>query len=161
MTKNATPTPDGGNATPTTFRTRILQTGANTTGIHVPDEVVARLGGGKRPLVVVRIKAHVYRSAVAVMDGKSMLSLSAENRLAAGVQGGDEVDVSVQLDLEPRTVQVPEDLRAALVAADALDAFDGSAPSMRKEFVRQVEEAKAQDTRTRRIGKIVDKLSGR
>ena len=50
---------------------------------------------------------------------------------------------------------IPDDLRAALETSGALDAFEKAAPSRRKEFVRQVEEAKAADTRERRISKIV------
>ena len=88
-----------------------------------------------------------------------MVSLSAENRQAAGVKGGEDVDVTIALDTEPRTVEAPPDLKAALVKAKALDAFNATAPSMQKEYVRQVEEAKAQETRERRIAKIVEKLS--
>ena len=140
-----------------TFRTTILQTGSNT-GIPVPDDVVAKLGAGKRPLVVVGLRGHTYRSAVASMGGTAMIALSADNRLAAGVQGGDEVEVAIRLDLEPRSVQLPPDLRAALVDAGALDAFEAAAPSRKKEDVRQVESAKTHETRERRIAKIVAKL---
>ena len=140
------------------FRTKILQTG-NNTGIPVPDDVVEKLGAGKRPLVVVTVQEHTYRSAVASMGGTAMIALSAENRLAAGVQGGDEVEVAIRLDLEPRTVPLPADFRAALVAAGAVDAFEGLAPSRKKEDVRQVESAKSPETRERRIAKIVAKLA--
>jgi antitoxin component of MazEF toxin-antitoxin module len=144
---------------PVTFPTTIRQTG-NNTGVPVPDDVVELLGAGKRPLVVVSINEHTYRSAVASMGGAFMIALSAENRVAAGVQGGDEVEVSIRLDLEPRTVPVPADLRAALAEAGALAAFEASAPSRKKEDVRQVEEAKTPDTRQRRVAKIVAKLKG-
>lgn len=142
-----------------TFHTTILQTGKNTAGIEVPETVIEALGGGKRPLVKVTVNNYTYPSAVAVMDGKFMIALSAKNREAAGVAGGEEADVTVELDLEPRTVEIPEDLMAALNAANALAAFENAAPSMRKEYVRQVVEAKAQETRERRIKKIVEKLS--
>ena len=145
---------------PITFHTTILRTGKNTAGIQVPEEVIEKLGSNKRPLVRVTIKKYAYRSAVAVMGGKFMIGVSAENRQAAGVQGGEEVDVTIELDLEPRTVELPKDLKATLIEAGALEAFENSAPSMRKEYVRQVEEAKAQETRERRIAKIVEKLSG-
>ena len=145
---------------PITFHTTILRTGKNTAGIQVPEEVIEKLGSNKRPLVRVTIKKYTYRSAVAVMGGKFMIGVSAENRQAASVQGGEEVDVTIELDLEPRTVELPKDLKAALIDAGALEAFKNSAPSMRKEYVRQVEEAKAQETRERRIAKIVEKLSG-
>jgi len=144
---------------PITFHTTILQTGKNTAGIQVPEEVMEKLDAGKRPLVRVTINTYTYRSAVAVMDNKYMISFSAEHRKAAGVQGGDETDVTLELDLEPRIVEIPQDLRDALIKANALDAFEKSAPSMKKEYVRQVEEAKTQETRERRITKITEKLS--
>ena len=143
---------------PITFHTTILQTGTNTAGIQVPEDVIERLGGGKRPLVRVTIQGYTYRSAVAVMGGKYLISFSPEHRKASGVGGGDETDVTLELDLEPRTVELPTDLKDALLQANALDAFEKTAPSMKKEYVRQVQEAKAQETRERRIAKIVEKL---
>ena len=88
-----------------------------------------------------------------------MISFNPEHRKAAGVQGGEEANVTLELDLEPRTVEIPTDLKDALIKANALDAFEKSAPSMKKEYVRQVQEAKAQETRERRITKIAEKLS--
>ena len=156
--KTTTPKESVKKSAPVTFHTVILKTGENTAGIQVPEEVIEKLGGGKRPLVRVTIKSYTYRSAVAVMGGKYMISFNSEHRKAAGVQGGEAADVTLALDLEPRTVQLPKDLEAALKKAGALEAFEKSAPSMKKEYVRQVEEAKAQETRERRIAKIVEKL---
>jgi hypothetical protein len=68
------------------FRTTIQQTGKNTTGIPVPDDVVAALGSGKRPAVTVTVNGYSYRSTVASMGGVSMVSLSAEHRAEA--EGG-------------------------------------------------------------------------
>ncbi len=146
-------------STPLTFHTTILQTGKNTAGIQVPEEIMEKLGAGKRPLVRVTINQYTYRSAVAVMGGKYMISFNPEHRKASGVYGGDETDVTLELDTEPRTVEVPEDLKVALIKARALEIFEKTAPSMKKEYVRQVESAKAQETRERRIAKIVEKLS--
>src|SRR5665648_507079 len=129
-------------------------------GYEVPDEVIEALGGGKRPLVKVKVNNYSYRSAIAVMGGKFMISFSSEHRQAAGVQGGQEADVTLELDLDPRTVEVPKDLNDALVASGAIEAFEKLAPSMKKEYVRQVEDAKAEETRVRRIVKIVDTLKG-
>lgn len=144
----------------TTFTTTILQEeGMNATGIRVPDEAIAVLGSGKRPKVVVTLKGYSYRSTVAAYTDAYMLPLAQEHRTAAGVKAGDEVEVTLELDTEPRTVDVPDDLATALAAkTGAREAFDGLAYSIRKEHVRQVESAKAAETRTRRIVKIVDSL---
>lgn len=150
---------DGKKSKAIRFHTTILQTGKNTAGIQVPEEIIEQLGAGKQPLVRVTINKYTYRSAVAVMGSKYMISFNSVHRKAAGVQGGEETDVILELDLEPRTVEIPKDLNDALIKAKALNAFEKSAPSMKKEYVRQVEEAKAQETRERRIAKIIEKLS--
>lgn len=149
------------NSKPVKFHTTILQTGKNTAGIEVPPDVIEKLGGGKRPLVRVTVNKYTYRSAVAVMSGKYMVGFSAEHRQSSGIRGGQAVDVTLELDTAPRTVELPKDLETALKKAGALGAFEKSAPSMQKEYVRQVTEAKAQETRERRISKIVEKLSAR
>src|SRR4026208_1420112 len=76
------------------------------TGIRIPDEVVEVLGSGKRPPVKVTINGFTYRSSIATVSGASMVGVSAENRAGAGVAGGDEVDVEIELDTEPREVTV-------------------------------------------------------
>lgn len=88
-----------------------------------------------------------------------MIGLSAENRQAAGLNGDEELEVGLELDAEPRNTPPPNDLKAALVKARLLEAFEKAAPSRRKEFVRQVEDAKTLETRQRRIAKVVAALS--
>jgi len=141
------------------YRTTILQTGPNTTGIPVPDDVLAALGAGRRPPVKVTVGKHEYRSTVATMNGKAVVSLSAENRAAAGVAGGNQVEVVLVLDTAPRTVEVPPDLAEALADAGATEAFAKLAPSHQKAHVRSVTDAKAEDTRRRRIEKVVSALA--
>jgi hypothetical protein len=130
----------------------------SATGIPVPDEAVTALGAGKKAPVRVTINGYTYRTTLAVMGGTSMLSLSAQHREAAGLAAGDTVDVTLELDTEPRTVEVPADLAAALTERGAREVFDALSYSARKEYVRQVESAKAQETRDRRIAGIAEKL---
>jgi hypothetical protein len=146
----------------TTFTTTILKDDkVNATGISVPAEAIAALGGKKKPPVVVTINGFTYRTTVAAYGDVYMLPLSQERRAAAGVEAGDLVEVTLELDTEPRTVEVPDDLAAALAAKPgARAAFDALSYSARKEYVRQVEEAKAQETRERRIAKIVAAVAG-
>jgi hypothetical protein len=141
------------------FRTTILQGGKTATGIQVPDEVVEALGAGRRPAVRVTINGFTYRSTVAVVGGRYMVGVSAENRAGAGVAGGDEVDVDMELDTAPREVAVPADLAAALDAEPAARrTFDGLSYSNRSWHVLQVTGAKTEETRQRRIAKSVDVL---
>ena len=144
---------------PMKFRTTIELGGKTATGFRVPDEVVEALGSGRRPAVTVRIGGHSYRSTVAVMDGVYMLPLSAENRGAAGIAAGDEVEVEVELDTAPRVISVPDDLAAALDAEPAARAmFDGLSYSLQRYHVEQVTGAKTEETRQRRIAKSVATL---
>ena len=141
------------------FKTTLLQgESKNVVGIVVPPEVVAALGAGKRPPVTVTMNGYTYRSTVAVMGGDFMVGVAAEHREKAGVAGGDTVEVQLELDAAPRTVEVPADLAKALEDAGASAAFAALAPSQRKEHVRNVNEAKAPETRLRRIQAIVAKL---
>jgi bacteriocin resistance YdeI/OmpD-like protein/uncharacterized protein DUF1905 len=141
------------------FRTTIVQTGKTTTGIEVPDEVMEALGSGKRPAVRVTVNGYSYRSTVASMGGRSMVSLSAEHRAGAGVAGGDEVEVDLEPDTAPREVTVPDDLAAALDAEPAARAtFDGLSYSNKSWHVLQVTGAKTEETRQRRIAKSVEAL---
>ena len=141
------------------FATRIELGGKTATGFEVPESVVAALGRGKRPPVTVRIGPHTYRSTVAVMDDRFMLPLSAENREAAGVSAGDEVEVELELDSAPREVELPADFAAALDAdADARRTFDALSNSNKGYHVLQVTGAKTDETRQRRIAKAVATL---
>ncbi|GAA1796667.1 hypothetical protein GCM10009749_00050 [Agromyces neolithicus] len=132
----------------------------NNTGIEVPPEVIEALGAGRKPPVNVTVNGFSYRSTVAVMGGRYMISFSSDKRAATGIQGGDPITVDVDVDTAPRTVDVPADLAAALDAAPgARDAFDALAPSARKAHVTNVESAKTVETRERRIAAIVTKLN--
>jgi hypothetical protein len=101
------------------FHTTILQGDKTATGIRVPDEIVEALGSGKRPAVTITINGYTYRSSIAVLGGAYMVGLNADNRIGAGVAGGDEVDVDIELDTAPREVIVPDDFAAALDAVPA------------------------------------------
>ena len=141
------------------FRTTILQSGGTATGIRVPPEIIEALGAGRRPAVAVTINGYTYRSTVAVLGGHYMIGVSATNRAGAGVAGGDEVDVVLELDTAPREVSVPDDLAAALAAEPAAQAtFDKLSYSNRSWHVLNVEGAKTDETRQRRIAKSVAAL---
>ena len=141
------------------FRTTILQSGKTATGIEIPEEIVTALGSGKRPKVAVTINGYTYRSSVAPMNDVFMVGVNSDVRAAAGVAGGDEVDVDIELDTAPREVTVPDDFAAALDAAPAArSTFDSLSYSNKSWHVLQIEGAKTDDTRQRRIAKSVEAL---
>ena len=142
------------------FETTMLLTG-NNTGIEVPPDVIEALGAGRKPPVTVTVNGYEYRSTVAVMGGRHLIPFSSDKRAATGIQGGDPIVVDVEVDTAPRTVEVPDDLAAALDASPAARAaFDALSPSARKAHVTNVASAKAAETRERRVDAIVAKLAG-
>jgi hypothetical protein len=141
------------------FHTTLYQSDGTATGIRVPDDVVEALGKGKRPPVTVTINGYTYRNTIAVMGGEYWVGVSALHRAGAGVAGGDEIDVDIELDTAPREVEVPPDLAAALDAEPAARAtFDALSNSNKGYHVLQVEGAKTPETRQRRIEKAVSVL---
>lgn len=142
------------------FRSVLELNGKTATGIEVPEEIVDALDSGKKPPVVVTINGYTYRNSIARMGGRYLISVSAEHRKGAGVEAGDELDVEVELDTEPRVVTVPEDFAAALDKAPAArKAFDKMSYSHQLRWVLSVTDAKTPETRQRRIVKAVDTLS--
>jgi hypothetical protein len=155
--KNATRSSAQGG--PIRFRTKVLTAGKTTTGIQIPDDVIERLGGGKRPAIRVTINGYTYRSTAAVMGGRFMVGINAENREKTRVAGGDKVDVDIALDTEPREVTAPADFAAALSRnAKAKQQFEALSPSKKKALVSGIEGAKTRETRQRRIDKAVSDL---
>ena len=139
------------------FEATVLLSGKTATGVQVPDEVVAALGSGKRPAVKVKINEFSYRSTVATMSGVYMLPISAEVRAGANVSAGDVVEVTLELDTEPREVEVPADLDAAMTPG-ARAAFDGLSYSGKRRLIIPINDAKTPETRQRRIVKTVESL---
>jgi len=96
------------------IRALLEQSGKTAVGFSVPEDVVLALGKGKRPPVNVTINGYTYRSTVAPMGGGYMVGVSAENRAAAGVKGGETHDIELTLDTEPREVELPADANPRL-----------------------------------------------
>ncbi len=143
------------------FSTTIELGKKTATGFEVPDHVVESLGSTKRPAVRVTINGFTYRSTVARMGGRFLIPLSAENRTGANVAAGETVVVDIVLDTEPREVILPEDVAAALDADPvAKGAFETLSYSNRRRHVLAIESAKTEETRRRRIDRVLGELRG-
>lgn len=137
------------------FDTTVTAAG-NNTGIVVPGSLIEHLGAGRRPAVVVNVNGHEYRSTVAVMGGKHMISISAAIRKATGLKGGDPIQVTLTVADAPREVVIPDDFAAALAADEQAGAFFGKlSNSMQRYHVDTINGAKSADTRQRRIDKAI------
>jgi hypothetical protein len=145
----------------TSFHATIERNGKTATGIEVPAGVVAALGAGKKPPVTVTIGDYSYRSSIASMRGRFLISLSAEHREAAGLEAGDEVLVSLELDTAPRVVQPPAELAVVLRNDTAvLAAWNVLSYSNQRRHALAIEGARAPETRARRVEKVVYELTG-
>ena len=138
-----------------TFETAVSSFG-NNTGIVVPDDVIEALGAGKRPPVDVDLNGYRYRTTIGSMKGRQLISVSAAVRKETGLEGGDEVNVTLTVDHSPRPIKIPPDLAEALSTEPEAEIFFATlSNSLQRYHVDQVTSAKKPDTRQRRIEKAV------
>jgi hypothetical protein len=134
----------------------IEEAGGGGAYVEVPGEVIAELGGGGRIPVRATFDGIAYRGSIASMGGCMALGILKQIRSELGKTVGDPVVVTVERDEAARTIDVPEDLAAALDAAGMREAFDRLSFSHRREHVNAVNDAKKPETRARRIAKAVE-----
>ena len=141
-------------------RTMTLDARGPAGAFVLTDDQVAALGGGAKAFpVTVTLNGVTLQLRLARVGGDNLIGLSRAARAEAGVELGDEVEVQIAADTTSRTVELPDDLVAALAAdPDAHAAFEALALSHRKEYVRWVTEAKREQTRSDRIVKTVERV---
>lgn len=129
--------------------------------VILADDQLTTIGQGRRTLPVrVTVNGHTFPGRIARMRGENMIGFSKETRTACGVQRGDEIDVEIAPDEEPRIVEIPTALATALDAAPAARAaYDALSFTHRKEFARWVGEAKTDQTRERRVEETIRRLA--
>ena len=139
------------------FVATLEQHGSGTVVVD-PYDLKEAFGSG-RPPVRATVNGYTFRTTLFTMGGRALLGLNREVREAATVEPGQEVSVELERDDEPRTLEVPSDLAAALDADPVVrETFDGLSYTHRKEYVRWIEEAKRTETRARRVEKSVEML---
>jgi uncharacterized protein YdeI (YjbR/CyaY-like superfamily) len=115
--------------------------------------------GRARAAVRGTIDGHPFHSTVAVYGGRYYLPVKRALREAAGVAAGDTVVVELEADEEPRTVEPPADLAAALAGDPAAgDAFAALSYTHQREYAEWVAEARRAETRRRRVEQAVAML---
>ncbi len=143
------------------FSTILLQAGKTATGIKIPADIIEKLGGGKKPLVKITVNGFTYRSAVAVMGGAYMVGVNAGNREPAKVKGGEKIEVTIELDTEERTVEIPADFLKALNRNSATKKkFEALSNSRKKALTLPIASGKTEETRNRNIEKAMNSLLG-
>lgn len=141
-----------------TYETTVLGEG-NHASLHIPDEVLTELGANRRAPLKVTINGYTYQSTATGVGGECRVVFPSKDRTAAGgLVGGDSVTVTLELDSGHREVDMPAELVAALASSGLSETFESLTYSKRKEFARQVSEAKAEETRQKRIAKVLEAL---
>lgn len=145
-----------------TFRTTLWSAGGNNVGIVVPDEVLAAFERGKKVPVVVTIDGgYQYRNTTASMGGQVLISFNAETRKQTGRGAGDEVEVRLEVDDAPRTVELPEELATAFAAEPAAKtAWEALSYSKQRAIAEPIADAKKPETRAARVEKALASLRG-
>jgi Domain of unknown function (DUF1905)/Bacteriocin-protection, YdeI or OmpD-Associated len=139
------------------FTADLERAGTSSAMLPIPFDVKEAFGRA-RPPVRVTIRGHTWRTTPAVYGGVSYIGLNKEVRAAAGVDVGDRVRVELELDTEPRTVELPDELRRALEKSGLRATFDALSFTHRREYGEWVEGAKRPDTRTRRVAETVRRV---
>jgi bacteriocin resistance YdeI/OmpD-like protein/uncharacterized protein DUF1905 len=140
------------------FSVELERVQKTATMFRVPFDLEEAFGRA-RPPVKVTIRSHTWRTTPGVYGGVGHIVVSRAVKAATGVDAGDRVRVTMELDTEPRTVEVPRDLRAALDREpESARAFDRMSFTHRREYVEWVEEAKRPETRARRVAGTVERV---
>jgi hypothetical protein len=140
------------------FTVELERVQKTATMFRVPFDLKEAFGRA-RPPVKVTIRGHTWRTTPGVYGGVGHVVVNRAVKAATGVDAGERVRVTMELDSAPRTVRVPADLRAALAADEAAkQAFAHMSFTHRREYVDWVEEAKRPETRARRIAATVERV---
>jgi hypothetical protein len=124
--------------------------------IELPFDPKAVFGKVRAP-VKVTLNGYTFRTTIAAMGGPACVGLRTSHREAAGLEGGETIEVRLDLDEEPRVVTPPPDLVKALKAAPpAWDRWQELSYTHQREHAQAVEGAKKPETRARRVAKAVD-----
>ncbi|HYE11719.1 MAG TPA: YdeI/OmpD-associated family protein [Patescibacteria group bacterium] len=139
----------------------IIKQHENLNAAYVePPFDVKEVFGSKRVKVKATFDGIEYRGSVVNMGGCYMLGLTQEIRSKIGKGFGDEVLVSLEKDMEERTVEVPEDFADAMNCSEtAVSTFKSLSYTAQKEYVTWITSAKRDVTRLERISKAVTLLS--
>jgi len=118
--------------------------------------------GKVRVPVKVTLNGYTYRSTIAAMGGPPCIPLRKSNREAAGLEGGETIEVRLDLDTDKREVTPPPDFVKALRAKPrAREQWRALSYSHQREHVEAIEGAKRPETRARRIEWAVLKIAGK
>lgn len=138
------------------FRAIIEDAGSGGAFITIPFDV-EQVYGKKRVKVKATLAGVPYQGSLVRMGGDChILGVRKDIREKTGKTIGDEIEVSLDEDSEPREVVLPLDIQQAFQKEPGAEAaFRMLSYTHQKERVQWVEEAKRAQTRQDRISKLV------
>lgn len=142
------------------FTARIVTTDQTPEGaIPIPFDT-KDVFGKEAAQVVVRIGQHSYRATAFIENDKPYIPLSEEHQSAAGVAPGEQVDVSLVYDVQPRVFSLPDDLEQELKGRDeAAAVWEDLSTTHQRQYLDWLEESPDSDTRKLRLNKIIERLT--
>lgn len=142
-----------------TFTATIQDAGGGGAFVEIPFDVEATFGS-KRPKIKAMIEGVPYRGLLVRMGGPNhMLIILKGIREQIGKSFGDEIQVSVEEDVEERVITVPAELKRAFKEhPEAKASFEKLSYTHKKEYVTWINEAKKDETRTRRVAQTIERL---
>ena len=117
---------------------------------------------GTRARVPIRgtINGFPFRSSLMPCGGRHMMPVNKVLREGAGVRPGDTVDVVMERDEAERTVEAPPQLKKELARnKKAREKWETLSFSHKKEMAIAIRDAKQEETRARRLAKIMQVLT--
>ena len=141
----------------------VLEAGEGDGGVFVvlPFNVPEVYGTRGQMPVQATFDGYPYQGSVVPLgDGHHALLLLKQIRRAIDKTVGDTVRVTLSRDVAVRRMEAPTDLAAQLATNPKAAAYFAKlAYTHQREYVRWLEGAKKPETRTRRLGEIVEMLA--
>jgi hypothetical protein len=134
-------------------------TSGEVAALAAPFDVEKTFGTRGRVPVRGTINGFPFRSSLMPMGGCHRMVVNKTIRDGAAVKAGDTVSVVMERDEAPRTVDPPALLKKELAKSKAAQMnWERQSFSNKKEMARAILDVKQEETRARRLAKVMDVL---
>ena len=135
------------------------EAGSSVAWLDAPFDVQEIFGTQARVPVRGTINGFAFRTSLMPMGGCHGMAVNKTMREGGKCQAGDLVQVQMQRDTEPRIVEAPPELKKELAKnKQAQSNWDQLAFTHKKEMAKYMLEAKQEETRKRRLAKVIEVL---
>lgn len=135
------------------------QPGSSVAGFRAPFDVVETFGTRARVPVRGTINGFAFRSSLMPMGGCHQMVVNKSLRAGAKAKAGDVVEIVLERDQEARTVDAPPELKKELAKSKkAQERWETLSFTHKKEMAVSLREARQEETKKRRLAKIMQIL---